>query len=109
MTLDTQNEKLIPLRGIPDLPWLPPRARGKRLSLNTVHTWARSGLRGVVLETVSVGDTACTTEAALMRFFERVNEAKNPQRKTLAKGQAQAQERARATLERMGIRKGATR
>ena len=72
--IDIRSEKLIPLRDVPSLPWIPPRRKGSRLAVETVHRWATNGIRGVKLETVCAGDTRCTTEAGLLRFFERLNQ-----------------------------------
>jgi hypothetical protein len=108
MTIDTGHEKLVPLRDVETLAWLPRRTRGGKLSLSTVYRWAKLGLRGVVLETLSVGGTLCTTETALMRFFERATAAKSPQRRTLSKEQERAQARARTLLESMGVKKRST-
>ena len=38
----------------------------------TLYRWSTSGYRGVVLETIQVGATRCTTHDALQRFCERV-------------------------------------
>ena len=47
---------------------LPIRRRGKPLHVNTLHRWAHKGCRGVVLETVMIGGTRCTSVEALRRF-----------------------------------------
>ena len=39
----------------------------------TIHRWASHGVRGVVLETLQVGGTRCTSREALQRFFERLS------------------------------------
>ncbi len=62
-------EKLIPLRDIPALEWLPSRRAGARLALATVHRWAIRGVGGRRLRTVRVGGCLCTTESWLMDFF----------------------------------------
>jgi hypothetical protein len=67
--IDTQNETLIRLADIPRLKWLPLRKSGCRLHLSTIYRWQQRGLNGIRLETVQVGGTRCTTEAALLRFF----------------------------------------
>lgn len=47
---------------------LPIRRRGKPLHVNTLHRWAHKGCRGVVLETVMIGGSRCTSVEALRRF-----------------------------------------
>ena len=58
---------LIPLREVPD--HLPRLRRGKRVHISTIHRWATRGVRGVVLETVRVGGTLCTTPEMLAGFL----------------------------------------
>src|SRR3954463_11621617 len=50
-----------------------PRRRGRKTAVSTLHRWATHGLRGVVLETIQVGGTRCTSLAALQRFFDRLS------------------------------------
>jgi hypothetical protein len=69
MSLDISKEKLIRLADVPKLKWLPRRRAGSRLSIATVYRWEQRQTNR--LEAVRVGGTLCTTEAALMRFFER--------------------------------------
>ena len=47
---------------------------GERLDFSTIYRWHLRGLRGVKLEGVRVGGTLCTTEAAIIRFIERMSE-----------------------------------
>jgi hypothetical protein len=63
----TLDENVFPLAQAPKL--LPPGRQGKRRHTATMFRWATIGLRGVVLETVQVGGTRCTSRAALERFF----------------------------------------
>ena len=49
---------------------LPKRRGGKRPHVATLYRWASGGCRGVVLETIQVGGTLCTSRQALQRFFE---------------------------------------
>jgi hypothetical protein len=62
--------KLIRLNDVPKLAWIPPRRRGSRLAIATVHRWCSKGRNGIRLRHVSAGGTRCTTEAWLMEFFE---------------------------------------
>lgn len=50
-----------------------PRVRGARkLAISTGYRWISTGVRGVVLESLMIGGTRCTSEEALQRFFERL-------------------------------------
>ncbi len=90
---------------------LPPRRRGRKVHVSTLHRWASVGCRGVVLETVQVGGTRCTSVEALGRFFEALAEAKAgarpipsaviPQARTPARRAADS-EAAAIALERSG-------
>ena len=49
---------------------LPARRGGKRPHISCLYRWSASGCRGVILETIQVGGTRCTSRQALARFFE---------------------------------------
>jgi hypothetical protein len=52
---------------------LPARRGGKRPHVSCLYRWSVApGCRGVVLETVQVGGTRCTSREALARFFARL-------------------------------------
>jgi hypothetical protein len=69
-------DELIPLSCVPDLRWIPRRRRGTKLSYTCLWRWATKGVAGVVLQTVRVGGTPCTTESDLRHFFADVAAAK---------------------------------
>jgi hypothetical protein len=50
----------------------PKRRRGKRPHVSCMYRWTNHGCRGVVLESIQVGGTRCTSHQALARFFERL-------------------------------------
>jgi hypothetical protein len=52
---------------------LPRRRRGRKTHVSTVYRWMTSGCRGIVLESIQVGGTRCTSREALQRFFERLS------------------------------------
>ena len=62
-----ESEKLIPLKDVADLPWLPNRKNGK-WHIATIYAWVNRGRHGVKLRTVWAGGL-CTTERWLMEFF----------------------------------------
>jgi hypothetical protein len=58
----------------------PRRRGGKRPHVATLYRWAQSGVQAddgeiVVLETIRVGRTRCTSIEAIQRFCERVSSA----------------------------------
>ena len=71
--IDVQKEKLLTLSRAASLDWLPERRFGKRLAPSTLFRWASTGRKGVRLEVVRVSGTLCTSEAALLRFFQRLD------------------------------------
>ncbi len=46
---------------------LPRRRRGRKVHVSCIYRWSTSGCRGVVLETLQVGGTRCTSREALQR------------------------------------------
>src|SRR3954447_15412589 len=69
--IDTTNETVVSLAQAADD--LPRRRRGKKTHVSTLYRWATVGCRGVVLETIQIGATRCTSRKALQRFFERLS------------------------------------
>src|SRR4051794_16096172 len=70
--IDTTNETVVSLAQAADD--LPRRRRGRKTHVSTLYRWATVGCRGVVLETIQVGATRCTSREALQRFFERLSQ-----------------------------------
>jgi hypothetical protein len=68
--IDTTVEKPIPLTEA--AAELPRRRRGKKTNVSTLYRWATAGCKGVVLETIQVGGTRCTSREGLQRFFEKL-------------------------------------
>lgn len=67
--IDISTEKVITLteaaRG------LPRRRAGRPVHPSCLFRWSRApGCKGIVLETVQIGGTRCTSREALARFFE---------------------------------------
>ncbi len=50
----------------------PARRGGKRPHLSCLYRWTVSGCKGIVLESIQIGGTRCTSREALARFFERL-------------------------------------
>lgn len=106
MAIDPTSENLLSLTDAAGR--LPARRGGKRPHVSCLYRWSTSGCKGVVLETVQVGGTRCTTTEALARFFRRLTElagieqsASLPMRTPTARRRAAA--RAIRELEREGV------
>ena len=63
------NERLIYLRDVPDLPWMP-RKGGKPMSVKRLYRWIKDGVRGTHLWYTQMPDGRCTTESALRAMLE---------------------------------------
>lgn len=50
----------------------------KRVAFQTLFRWATKGCSGVVLETIRVGGSRCTSREALQRFFDALTAAREP-------------------------------
>ena len=49
-----------------------PKRHGKKAHISTPYRWTTIGCRGVVLESIQIGGTRCTSREALARFFQRL-------------------------------------
>jgi Protein of unknown function (DUF1580) len=90
---------------------LPRRRRGRRVHVSCVYRWSSVGCKGVVLETIQVGGTRCTSREALQRFFESLSQPVQVRtgvggqpglsvgRRTVAQRQRQAEEAGRKLTE----------
>lgn len=56
---------------------LPSSRAGKRIHVSSVYRWAGRGVRGVRLETVSIGGATKTSVQALQRFADRLSAARS--------------------------------
>lgn len=74
--IDPKSERLLSLSEAAKLEWLPCRRHGKRPHVSTLFRWTHVGKDGVRLEAIQVAGTLCTSEAALIRFFERLTTAR---------------------------------
>ncbi|HEX3655209.1 MAG TPA: DUF1580 domain-containing protein [Pirellulales bacterium] len=74
MPIDLFKEKILSLTEAAKLKSLPTRRGGKRPHVSCFYRWTGPGCRGVVLESVQIGGTRCTSLEALSRFFARLTE-----------------------------------
>ena len=66
--IDSSSEQLLTLT---EAARLCPRRRGGRPThVSCVYRWTKSGCKGVILDSIQVGGTRCTSRAAMARFFE---------------------------------------
>jgi hypothetical protein len=83
---------------------LPRRRAGKKPHVSCIYRWTTAGCRGVILESVQVGGTRCTSKEALARFFRRLTHgdaADAPAVRSCAQRQ-RAVKKAMSDLEREG-------
>ena len=74
--IDIQSEQVVSLTDATKV--IPKRRGGKRPHVATIYRWAQCGHRGVILVTLQVGGTKCTSIEALQRFFERLSGTTQP-------------------------------
>jgi hypothetical protein len=103
MPIDLSREKLISLFEAPR--HLPRRRAGKRPHVSCVYRWSKTGCKGVVLETIQVGGTRCTSLEALARFCRRLTtgDAADVPAVRSAAERERAAARAMQELERAGV------
>jgi hypothetical protein len=99
--IDSNAETLISLTEAARL--LPRRRRGKRPHVSCLYRWTTTGCKGVVLESIQVGGTRCTSKEALARFFQRLTYADPPEPTRSPTRRRHAAERAQWELERQGV------
>ena len=78
--IDLTAEQPLTLREATRLPFL--RRHGRAPNLATLYRWAQRGLANIRLETIQVGGSRCTSEAALLRFFDRLTTGDVVERRT---------------------------
>lgn len=71
--INLSSERLVSLADAPQ--FLPARRAGKKPHFSCIFRWATIGCRGVVLESLQVGATKCTSVEALQRFCEALTAA----------------------------------
>ena len=83
---------------------LPTRRGGKKPHVSCLYRWTTTGCRGVILESIQVGGTRCTSREAVARFFRRLTQQANPQAETVCT--VAQRQRAAAKAEAELIREG---
>jgi hypothetical protein len=98
--IDTQSEAILSLSQAADE--LPRRRRGRKTHVSTLFRWSSAGCKGIVLETIQVGGTRCTSREALQRFFERLTEPRTVGAGSATPGNLRSAVRRRRDSERAG-------
>ncbi|MGD0519090.1 MAG: DUF1580 domain-containing protein [Thermoguttaceae bacterium] len=101
--IDPNSETLISLADVAK--HLPRRRAGKRPHISCIYRWTTSGCKGVILESIQVGGTRCTSKEALARFFRRLTSGDRPEVpevRSVARRQRET-ERAMRELEKAGV------
>jgi hypothetical protein len=80
-----------------------PGRSGRHPHVATIYRWATRGVRGVILETLQVGGTKCTSREALQRFFEAITEPQGPRSFPRTAAQARREREIEEELDRLGI------
>jgi hypothetical protein len=70
--IDTLSETVISLTEAARL--IPARRGNKKPHVSCLYRWTVSGCRGVVLESLAIGGTRCTSREALQRFFAALSQ-----------------------------------
>jgi hypothetical protein len=81
--IDILKERPIPIK---DFAAEVPGRDGKPIHWITLGQWCRRGVRGIVLESVVVGNQRCVTRESYARFVEAVTRAANGESPQLAVG-----------------------
>jgi hypothetical protein len=81
---------------------LPSRRGGKRPHVSCLYRWTTAGCKGVILESIQVGGTRCTSREALARFFRALTYADHPHDRSPHRRQRAAWA-AERELEREGV------
>ena len=99
--IDPNTETLLSLAEAPRS--LPRRRRGKRPHVSCIYRWTTSGCKGVILESIQIGGTRCTSKEALARFFRALTNAEPPRTERSAARRERAAAAAERELQREGL------
>jgi Protein of unknown function (DUF1580) len=70
--IDSQTEHVISFAQASDES--PRRRRGRKVHISCFYRWSTVGCKGIVLESIQIGSSRCTSREALQRFYERLSE-----------------------------------
>jgi hypothetical protein len=72
MSIDPNSECILSLAEAAST--LPRRRAGKRPHVSCIYRWTTIGCKGIVLESIQIGCTRCTSREAMARFFRRLTQ-----------------------------------
>ncbi len=99
--IDPNTESLLSLTAAAKA--LPHRRAGKRPHVSCLYRWSTAGCKGVILESIQIGGTRCTSREALARFFEALTYAGSPSTQQTRREKERAAEAAERELIREGV------
>jgi hypothetical protein len=101
MSIDPTQETVISLTDAAKS--LPARRSGKRPHVSCIYRWTTDGCKGVILESLQVGGTRCTSKEALARFFAALtSQTETPQTARTTSQRRVAVEKAQHQLQKRG-------
>jgi len=92
--IDPNNEEVLSLSATTKE--LPARRGGKKPHVSCIYRWTTIGCKGVILESIQIGGTRCTSLEALGRFFEKLTKISNPTGHQAVSSERREQRRKRA-------------
>jgi hypothetical protein len=101
MPIDIKTEQIFLLSDGPD--YMPHQRRGRKFDRCTFFRWAKSGRRGVVLETLQTPSGKITSVEALQRFFEALSDPCPVYREPMAVRRAKSNAKTAEILKDAGI------
>lgn len=102
LSFDPREEIPIPLNKARLLPMVA-AGRDRPPDFKTILAWTRGGCRGVVLESLRIGGTICTSEQALLRFIDRLSTGTPKPRGKTAEQRRRDHDRASQYLAALGM------
>lgn len=75
--IDLASEQVVSLHDVPRR--LPRRRGGRPVHVSCVYRWTTRGCRGLILESIQIGGTRCTSIEALTRFFDALRRVRMPE------------------------------
>ena len=102
MPIDPNADTVVSLTDATRL--LPRRRGGKKPHVSCLYRWTKTGCKGVILESLQVGGTRCTSREALARFFDALTFGPTEDRPLRSPARRQrAAEAADRELQRQGV------
>jgi hypothetical protein len=101
MPINIKTEQTFSLRDAPT--YLPHLRHGRKFDRCTIYRWAKSGRRGIVLETLQTPGGKITSVEALQRFFEALSDPCPVYREPLAARRGKSSQRTAEIIKDAGL------